>query len=107
MSKKLNKKHLLYQDILIWIKDNNRGWKRKVAVESVGKSFINDLLNTIWYVDICDVKKIKERAIHFPKEFEEFFNRSDPSSYKNARLNFDYDCLNRYANLLFGYLNIL
>jgi len=48
---------------------------------------------------------MKGRAIHPPKELEEFFDRSDPSSYKNARPNFDYNCLNCHTNLLFGYLN--
>ena len=48
---------------------------------------------------------MKGRAIHPPKELEEFFNRSDPQSYKNARPNFDCDCLNRHTNLLFGHLN--
>ncbi|CAB5350750.1 unnamed protein product [Rhizophagus irregularis] len=100
-----NKKDLLRQNIVAWIKNNNGGWKGKIAAESMGKSFVNDLLNAIWYVDTCGVEKMKGRAIHPPKEFEEFFYRSDPSSYKNARPNFDYDCLNRYANLLFGYLN--
>ncbi|CAB5374251.1 unnamed protein product [Rhizophagus irregularis] len=103
--KKPNKKDLLHQNIVAWIKNNNGGWKGKIAAESMGKSFVNDLLNAIWYVDTCGVEKMKGRAIHPPKEFEEFFYRSDPSSYKNARPNFDYDCLNRYANLLFGYLN--
>ena len=49
---------------------------------------------------------MKGRAIHPPKELEEFFNRSDLSTYKNARPKFDYDCLNRHANLLFGHLNV-
>lgn len=48
---------------------------------------------------------MRGRAIHLSKGFDEFFNRSDPSSYKNARPKFDYDCVNRYANLLFGHLN--
>ncbi|CAG8531760.1 17157_t:CDS:2, partial [Dentiscutata erythropus] len=48
----------------------------------------------------------RARAIYPPKEFEEFFNRLDLSSYKNARPQFDYDCVNRYANLLFGHLNM-
>ena len=50
---------------------------------------------------------MKGRVIHLPKELEEFFNRSDPSTYKNARPKFDYNCLNRHANLLFGHLNAL
>ena len=50
---------------------------------------------------------MKGKVIHPPKKLEEFFNRSNPSNYKNVRSNFDYDCLNRYANLFFGYLNIL
>ncbi len=50
---------------------------------------------------------MKKRIIHPFKEFEEFFNRLDPSSYKNVRPNFNYNCLNRYANLLFGHLNTL
>jgi hypothetical protein len=48
---------------------------------------------------------MKGRSIHPPKELEEFYNRADPSSYKSSRPQFDYDCLSRYANLLFGYLN--
>ncbi|GES80328.1 hypothetical protein GLOIN_2v1779246 [Rhizophagus clarus] len=105
LPKKPNKKDLLHHDIVVWIKNNDGGWKGRIAVESIGKSFINDLLNAIWYVDTCGVEKMKGRAIHPPKELEEFFNRSDPSSYKNTRPKFDYNCLGRYANLLFGYLN--
>jgi len=103
--KKPTKKDLLRNDIVTWIKNNGGGWKGKLAAESIGKSFINDLLNAIWYVDTCGIEKVKGRAIHFPKELEEFFNRSDPSSYKNARPKFDYDCLCRHTNLLFGHLN--
>jgi hypothetical protein len=105
LPKKPNKKDLLRQDLVAWIKNNGGGWKGRLAAESTGKSFINDLLNAIWYVDMCSVEKMKGRAIHPPKELEEFFNRADPSSYKNSRPQFDYDCLSRYANLLFGHLN--
>jgi len=48
---------------------------------------------------------MKGRVIYPPKELEEFFSRSDPLSYKNARSSFDYNYLNHYANLIFGYLN--
>ena len=105
LPKKPNKQDLLRQDIVEWIRNNGGGWNGRSAAESTGKSFINDLLNAIWYIDTCGIEKMKGRAIHPPKEFEEFFNRSDPSSYKNARPKFDYDCVNRHANLLFGHLN--
>ncbi|CAI2193385.1 13814_t:CDS:2 [Funneliformis geosporum] len=36
---------------------------------------------------------MKGRVIHSLKELEDFFNKSNPSSYKNARPKFDYDCL--------------
>jgi len=49
---------------------------------------------------------MRGRVIHLLKEFDEFFNRSDPSSYKSARPKFDYNCVNRYANLFFGHLNV-
>ena len=102
LPKKPNKKDLLRQDIVTWIKNHDGGWKGRVTAETTGKTFINDLLNAIWYADTCSIEKIKGRAIHLPKELDEFFNRSDPSSYKNARPNFDYDCLNHYTSLLFG-----
>jgi hypothetical protein len=105
LPKKPNKKDLLRQDLIEWIKDNGGGWNGRLAAESTGKFFINDLLNAIWYIDTCGIEKMRGRAIHPPKEFEEFFNRSDPSSYKSARPKFDYDCTNRHANLLFGHLN--
>ncbi|PKK58506.1 hypothetical protein RhiirC2_796187 [Rhizophagus irregularis] len=105
LPKKPNKKDLLCQDLVAWIKNNGGDWKGKLAAESIGKSFINYLWNSIWYVDMCGVEKLKGRSIYPPKTFEEFFNRSDPSNYKNARPKFDYDCLNRHANLLFGHLN--
>ncbi|CAG8554670.1 14091_t:CDS:2 [Racocetra fulgida] len=94
------------KDVFKELINNGGGWNGRLAAESTEKSFINDLLNVIWYIDTCGIEKMKVRAIHSPKEFEKFFNRSDPSSYKNARLQFDYDCVNRYANLLFGYLNM-
>ena len=49
------------------------GWKGRVAAESMGKPFMNDLLNAIWYVDTCGFEKMKGRAIHPQKELEEFF----------------------------------
>jgi len=51
LSKKTNKKELLRQDIVEWIKNHGRGWKGNTNAESIGKPFINDLLNAIWYVD--------------------------------------------------------
>ncbi|RIA89165.1 hypothetical protein C1645_825250 [Glomus cerebriforme] len=63
--------------------------------------------NAFKYVNTCGIEKMKGRAIHLPKELKEFFNKSDPSSYKNARPKFDYNCLDRHANLLFGHLNAL
>ncbi|GES73663.1 hypothetical protein GLOIN_2v1779246 [Rhizophagus clarus] len=75
-------------DIVEWIKKNGGDWKGKIVTELIEKSFINDLLNAIWYVNICDIEKMKRKAIHSPKE-EEFFNRSDLSSYKNSRSQFD------------------
>ncbi|RIA84335.1 hypothetical protein C1645_832418 [Glomus cerebriforme] len=97
----------ILQDLVTWIKNNGGGWKERLIADSIGKTFINDLLYSIWYVDTCGIEKMKGRVIHLSKELEEFFNRSDPSSYKNARPKFDYDCLDQHANLLFGYLNAL
>ncbi|CAB4431161.1 unnamed protein product [Rhizophagus irregularis] len=54
LSKKLNRKDLLRQDMVEWIKKNGGGWKGKIAAESIGRSFVNDLLNAIWYVDMCE-----------------------------------------------------
>ncbi len=45
------------------------------------------------------------RVINPFKEFEEFFNRLDSSNYKNTKLKFNYDCINRYTNLLFRHMN--
>ncbi|CAG8816499.1 33151_t:CDS:2, partial [Racocetra persica] len=50
-----------------------------------------DLLRQDIYIDTCGIEKMKVKAIYPSKEFEKFFNRSDPSSYKNTRPQFDYD----------------
>src|SRR3954449_2864858 len=59
LSKRPNKKDLLRQDLVAWIKNNGGGWKGRPAADSTGKSFINDLLNSIWYVDTCGIEKMK------------------------------------------------
>ena len=47
LPKKPNKKDLLCQDLITWIKNNGGGWKGRPAADSIRKSFINDLLNSM------------------------------------------------------------
>ena len=39
-------------NIMNLIKNNGSGWFRKDVAENIGKKFVIDLANAIWYVDI-------------------------------------------------------
>ncbi|CAG8732537.1 5158_t:CDS:2, partial [Racocetra fulgida] len=77
--KKPNKKDLLCQNIVEWIR-NNGG-------------------------DTCGIEKMKVRAIYPPKEFEKFFNRSDPS--KKSQFTWLFPLLEKFSKCLVEYSTYL
>lgn len=70
-------------DVANLIKDNGGGWFGKDIAENVGKKFVTDLANAIWYVDIRGFDTFNEQH-KVPILFEIFFGRANPSNYKNA-----------------------
>ena len=68
-----------------------------------GKQFITCLTETIWYIDMCNHEKLKERSYHIPELFHEFFGRADPKSYKQSRRSFDANELNLHCQALAPY----
>ena len=68
-----------------------------------GKQFITCLTEAIWYIDMCNHKKLEERSYHIPEPFLEFFGRANPESYKESRKSFDANELNLHCQALAPY----
>ncbi|CAG8733635.1 uncharacterized protein OCT59_007701 [Rhizophagus irregularis] len=83
-SGKPNRKQILRCDLVDWIHLHNGGWSTQSLANTQGKQFIVSLVETIWYIDICNHKKFKERGYHIPELFHEFFGRANPESYKQS-----------------------
>ncbi|PKY60554.1 hypothetical protein RhiirA4_484384 [Rhizophagus irregularis] len=73
------------------------------SVKANRKQFIVNLVETIWYIDMCNHEKFKERSCHIPELFHEFFGRADPESYKQSRKSFDANELNLHCQALAPY----
>ncbi|CAG8481510.1 15475_t:CDS:2 [Gigaspora rosea] len=91
---KPNRKQVLQHDIINWIKDNGGGWSSSSFANSEGKKFVINLTEVIWYIDMHDHNKFKERSYHIPLIFMQFFGRANPESYKEGRKRFDLNELN-------------
>jgi len=89
-------------DITNLIKNNGRGWFEKDVTENIGKKFVIDLANAIWYVDIRGFNQ----KYKVPILFENFFDRANPSNYKNTRPKFDFDNLQVLNRKLMNYLEL-
>ncbi|RIB29082.1 hypothetical protein C2G38_2156325 [Gigaspora rosea] len=77
-SAKPNKKDQLRSDIVAWIKKENCGWIGLNMAETVGKPFIQDLTNVLWYIDGCNSDTFTQR-------------------YNLPKLNEHSECLLKYA----------
>ncbi|CAG8808931.1 12134_t:CDS:2, partial [Gigaspora rosea] len=47
-------------DIVNWIKNNSSGWLSSLFANSDGKKFVVNLMEVIWYIDMCGHDKFKE-----------------------------------------------
>jgi hypothetical protein len=83
-SGKANRKQTLRCDLVGWVALHNAGWSTQSFANTQGKQFINSLTETIWYIDMCNYQKLKERSCNIPELFHEFFGHADPVSYKQS-----------------------
>src|SRR5271154_4596141 len=88
-SRKSNRKQILRNNLVDWIKHHGSGWSSQTYANMQGKQFITCLTETIWYIDMCNHKKFEERNNHIPELLLEFFGRANPESYKESRKSFD------------------
>ncbi|CAG8476935.1 14975_t:CDS:2 [Gigaspora rosea] len=79
------------------------GWFTQSYADTQGKQFVNCLTETIWYIDMRDHKKFKDRSYHIPKLFLKFFGRANPELYKQSRKPFDANELNLHCKALAPY----
>ncbi|CAG8845386.1 13191_t:CDS:2, partial [Gigaspora margarita] len=85
--KQLNRKQTLYNDIIEWICQNR-------------KRFVNCLCEAIWYINMHEHLKLKERSYHIPELFLVFFGHANPKSYKESRKPFNAKELNLHCQAL-------
>jgi hypothetical protein len=102
-SEKINRKQILRNDLIDWINSHGKGWSIQSYANTQGKEFIVSLTETIWYIDMCNHQKLKERGYHIPKLFHEFFGHANPESYKQSRKSFDVNELNLHYQALAPY----
>jgi len=79
-----NRKQKLRSDLVDWIHRYDGGWSTQSYANMQGKQFINNLTETIWYIDMRSHQKLEKRNYHIPELFLEFFGRADPESYKES-----------------------
>ena len=79
-----NHKQTLCSDLVDWIRLHNGGWSTQSLANTQGKQFIVNLVETIWYIDMCNHEKLQERSCHISEIFHEFFGHADPESYKQS-----------------------
>ncbi|GBC02254.1 hypothetical protein RclHR1_04520007 [Rhizophagus clarus] len=102
-SGKPNRKQTLRGDLVNWVHLHNGGWSTQSLTDTQGKQFIVSLVETIWYIDMCNHEKLKERSYHIPELFHKFFGRADPESYKQSQKSFDANELNIHCQALAPY----
>ncbi|RGB40509.1 hypothetical protein C1646_753232 [Rhizophagus diaphanus] len=57
---KANHKQTLCCNLVDWIHLHNGGWSTQSLTDTQGKQFIVGLVETIWYIDMCNHEKLKE-----------------------------------------------
>jgi len=102
-SGKENRKQTLRSDLIDWIQVHNGGWSTQSLVNTQEKQFIANLVETIWYIDMCNHEKLQERSCHIPELFHEFFGHADPELYKKSQKSFDANELNLHCQALAPY----
>jgi len=98
---KMNDK--LKLDILSYISFHKGGWTCDAV--SIGKKFIRELSDALWYVDKCGSKTFNDKYT-IPAEFSQFVDRFDPVKDKKGRPLFTYDELNFHSQNLTAYLQM-
>ncbi|PKK57493.1 hypothetical protein RhiirC2_825681, partial [Rhizophagus irregularis] len=98
---KLNDK--LKLDILSYISSHKGGWTFDVI--PIGKKFIKELSDALWYVDKCGYKTFNDRYT-IPVKFFQFVGRFDPVREKKSYLLFTYDELNFHSQNMTAYLEM-
>ncbi|CAB4437017.1 unnamed protein product [Rhizophagus irregularis] len=98
-----NEKERMIFDFVDYLQENNAGWVGKDVAESLGREFVKYVTEAIWYIDMCGVKKLKDRGYNIPKQLDNFFERANPAKYKKKRPDFDKDILNEYISNLIPY----
>ncbi|CAG8442551.1 3551_t:CDS:2 [Scutellospora calospora] len=104
-SSKSNRKQLLRHDIVKLIQNHKIGWSTQESANNEGKQFIISLSEALWYIDMCDYTKLKERGYDLPTLFHEFLGRANPESYKATRKQFDINELDIHCQSLIPYLS--
>ncbi|CAG8605760.1 3788_t:CDS:1, partial [Racocetra persica] len=59
-STRLNRKNILYNDIIECIHKHGGGWSTVESADTQGKYFVNCLHEAVWYIDMCGHLKFKE-----------------------------------------------
>jgi hypothetical protein len=77
-----NEKERMIFDFVDYLQENNAGWVGKDVAESLGREFVKYVTEAIWYIDMCGVKKLKDRGYNIPKQLDNFFERANPAKYK-------------------------
>jgi len=103
LSEKPKANDQLKLDILSYISFHKGGWTYDAI--SIGKKFIKELSDALWYIDKCGHSTFNDRY-KIPAEFSQFFNRFDPVKDKKSRPKFTYDELNFHSQNLTAYLKM-
>ncbi|UZO25597.1 uncharacterized protein OCT59_017862 [Rhizophagus irregularis] len=61
-----NEKECMKFNFVNYLQENNAGWVGKDTAESLGREFIKHITEAIWYIDMCGVKKFKDRGYSIP-----------------------------------------
>ncbi|CAG8642760.1 37483_t:CDS:2 [Gigaspora margarita] len=77
----------------------NTKWSLIESANAQEKRFVSCLCDIIWYINMHDHLKLKERSYHILELFMEFFGRANPESYKNSRKPFNAIELNLHFSI--------
>ena len=85
ISKEKNSKDGLYNDLVNFCNSQNLGWEEP---DSVGKKFITDLSNTLWYID-GHHRVLSSRSCDIPNFFSNFtgYNRPEKSKHRKRSIS--------------------
>ncbi|GBC16388.2 hypothetical protein GLOIN_2v1782174 [Rhizophagus irregularis DAOM 181602=DAOM 197198] len=97
-----NEKECMKFNFVNYFQENNAGWVGKDTAESLGREFIKHIMEAIWYIDMCGVKKFKDRGYSIPTSLSIFFEYANPA-YKKKRPDFKKKVLNGHISNLITY----